>query len=759
MASSPIRSNLSTALTLSLFTLWFPAAGAAQPADQPVTSSQPSVPVTLTVRFADGRSQFRPGETIPLELKFDSRVPKRFVVDGATYDHSGRLTIDDFRVEPHDAVSDPLVDYFASAGGSIGGGMRQMGVLGDRPFTVKLDLNEWFRFEKAGVYKLSVRSRRVSDDAKGAAMAESIVPVESNTVSFEILPRALDWEATELATALEILDSKRSPQDRRKACRMLRFLGTDPAVDELINNYDDEQWGCGFDYAAGLFGAPDRERAVRQLAAGLRASDQPVSESYLRTLAVLSVYVQRPELRPLQTTDTRRRLIPPSGPGPLQDLVQAAKAAYTEVLDRALPDKTARARAMILAWRLESAEPWESMSSTSPIASRDRLSDQRAATFVALSPDRQTRLLEDQWSRLAGPAMVPLLRALVETRAPASPSLPDLALRRLYELVPEEGRARILREIRNPSRGASLKTLGMLPDRELPELDDVLAANVETNEGLEALSIRAELLHRYASPAVSARVLSRIDDRLTRMACRPQAALLAYFVRADADLGQVQLDRALASRAPTGCYMSVLRDVARLRMSPVVEAAAVAHLGDPDPQVVSSAAETLERYGSPASAQALRAQFERWHRTWEGRAEELRYRHAEPRPDSMQGMVESAFLQALARGQSWLAETGDLRELRTICVTDNCRTQCDQMIAAAADTGINIVRFDNPDNALVLLAQYQLTSISAVERKLAQYPKGTSFTLDVRSLDPATARVVASELVKSAEARGTTIRR
>ncbi|HMF61188.1 MAG TPA: hypothetical protein VK595_12495, partial [Vicinamibacterales bacterium] len=93
------------------------------------------------------------------------------------------------------------------------------------------------------------------------------------------------------------------------------------------------------------------------------------------------------------------------------------------------------------------------------------------------------------------------------------------------------------------------------------------------------------------------------------------------------------------------------------------------------------------------------------------------------------------------------------------CVTDNCRTQCDQMIAAAASTGINIVRFDNPDNALVLLAQYQLTSISALERKLAQYPKGTSFTLDVRSLDPATARVVASELVKSAEAQGTTIRR
>ncbi len=75
----------------------------------------------------------------------------------------------------------------------------------------------------------------------------------------------------------------------------------------------------------------------------------------------------------------------------------------------------------------------------------------------------------------------------------------------------------------------------------------------------------------------------------------------------------------------TGCYTVALRDVAKLRMTPGVEALAVAHLDDPDPQVVINAAETLGRYGSPASAQALRAQFDRWHRAWEGRQDELGY--------------------------------------------------------------------------------------------------------------------------------------
>ena len=209
----------------------------------------------------------------------------------------------------------------------------------------------------------------------------------------------------------------------------------------------------------------------------------------------------------------------------------------------------------------------------------------------------------------------------------------------------------------------------------------------------------------------------------------------------------------------TGCYTAALRGVATLRMTPVVEALAVAHLEDPNPQVVINAAETLGRYGSPASAQALRAQFDRWHRAWEGRQDELGYSRTEDRPNAMQGMVEHAFLQALGRGQGWLTEDADLRELRTLCVTDNCRTQADQIIAAAGDTRITISRVDDPDNSIVSLAQYQLVSISALRQKLAQYPKGTSFTLDVSALDPQIAPVVVSDLMKLAAAQGITVRR
>ncbi|MEO8077317.1 MAG: hypothetical protein ABI818_13380 [Acidobacteriota bacterium] len=234
-----------------------------------------------------------------------------------------------------------------------------------------------------------------------------------------------------------------------------------------------------------------------------------------------------------QTPGTKWRHTPSSDPARLRELVEAARGLYEDVLDAALPEKTPRARAIILAHRLESGRRPDPPSVVTA-STGDRLRGQLAATFLELPAVRQSSLLEYQWRSLAGPAMVPVLRALIAP--PASSSLRDLALRRLYELAPVEGRAHILRQISNPPRGATLKTLGVLPDRELPALDGVFAASIENRQG--DLEMAAGLLQRYASPAIAARVLPSAHALLPRLACRPQAALLAYFVRADAARGR-----------------------------------------------------------------------------------------------------------------------------------------------------------------------------------------------------------------------------
>ena len=107
-----LSARMSLVLLLASIARPFPAE-AAQASDPIATPPPASAPVTLLVRTAGGTRQFRPGAIITIELEFNSTVPKRFVVDGATYDRGGRLTIDEFTIEPNAAVSDPLLDYLA----------------------------------------------------------------------------------------------------------------------------------------------------------------------------------------------------------------------------------------------------------------------------------------------------------------------------------------------------------------------------------------------------------------------------------------------------------------------------------------------------------------------------------------------------------------------------------------------------------------------------------------------------------------------
>lgn len=729
---------LATFLLFSVLAQLTAAASAPRVAPQLVTAA----PVALTLRFADQRRQFRPGEVIPIELEFSSTTPKRFTADGATYDRSGRLTIDEFVIDRIDDVSDPMLDYFGSIGGYIGGGLRGMGVLGERPFTVKLELNEWFRFDKPGMYTLAVKSRRVTDES---VTPPAVVPVESNTVSFEILLRDATWEASELETARRIVDANQPPLGARAGCRMMRFLGTEAAAMEMIRRYGaDIDQGCDFDYMAGLFSAANRAAVVRAMEGGLRAADQPVTGSYLRTLSTLSVYLQHPEFRPAQTRETKGRLVAAGELSRRADLIDAAMSVYGDILTAAMLDKTDRARAITLAEA-------QALAQRQPSARSAGSRDQLAATFLDLPVERQTNLLEYQWRTLAGPAMLPALRRLIAAAPTDAPSAADLALRRLAQLAPDETRSLILREIQKPRRGATLKTLGSLRDAELPDLDDALAANFEASNS----EIHAALVQRYATRKVAPRILASAGDKIGVMACSQQASILAYFLRVDEATGSTLLDRAMTSRA-TGCWRS-FNQIAALRMTPVVQTRAIADLDNSDPDVVIAAIQTLGQHGSPAALEPLRLAFQRWHATWADRAAELAYSRAVERPNARQAMVEDAFRQAIGTGRGWLVRASELRELQSVCVTDNCRTQTGHMIHED-DTRIMLWGINEPDESHIELAQYRFTSIAALEEKLSQYPRGTAFVLQRSANETGDVTAAISRLMAFAASRDLSIK-
>lgn len=76
--------------------------------------SQPSNPadVRLTARIRGGETTFHLGEVIPLELSFTSPTEKKYELDMAGYDRSGRLGEETFAIKPESGWHDPLYLYF-----------------------------------------------------------------------------------------------------------------------------------------------------------------------------------------------------------------------------------------------------------------------------------------------------------------------------------------------------------------------------------------------------------------------------------------------------------------------------------------------------------------------------------------------------------------------------------------------------------------------------------------------------------------------
>ena len=77
----------------------------------PLALTQSPTDVTLTLASKDGRTQFRQGEAIELQLKFQSSMAgKCGVWQRNTYRTPRNPEYDRFTVEPADGTADPLAD-------------------------------------------------------------------------------------------------------------------------------------------------------------------------------------------------------------------------------------------------------------------------------------------------------------------------------------------------------------------------------------------------------------------------------------------------------------------------------------------------------------------------------------------------------------------------------------------------------------------------------------------------------------------------
>jgi hypothetical protein len=748
--------------------------------------------VTLILRFGEGKTKWRQGEAIRVELDFVTNRPGAYVFDNALHDRSGRLGIDAFILDPQAGAADPLYDYFHGRRSGFMGGISSPGPMGKGGRVIRYELNEWLRFERPGRYRLFVNSGRVSPGGGRRETLPRPLSVVSNVVEFDVLPRDEAWEEEALREAVSALAaSGRTPAygqeeeaEHTAPCRALRFLNTEAAARAMVRLFRGADQLCEFQYFFGLLGSPHRELVVREMERGIADASQPISILYLDTLSRLAAALksQAPP-RPydpaadeaeakLWREEFRKRL----------DAQNDLLLAYARRLKDSLAGKMPEARALSLKTLLDVPGRVPPEKKTGEVAAwLGELPAELASIFPDLTPELQGRLLDPRWLKAAGAAAVPALRRLFENPPPGGDDryFRGTVLRRIYDLAPAEGRELIIKEASRPRPRADYKSLSLLPEESLPELDDVLVANLEKNvpyeeptpvggdEQYRSVEVISRLIERYASPAILPRVRA-VYRRVpaNSWGCLPQSALLAYMARAEPAAGTELIREALAARdeGQSRCYTSVLGEVAGLHMSPELEGVAASALSDPDPEVVNSAAGVLGAHGSAASEEKLWLRLEEWHDTWQSRAAEMAGKHPGlpeegADPLAVEALIESALVRALTTGQAWLADAGRLKRLKSLCLTKESRGEVERLLKAGPPT-VSIT-FDGANGKPLYLnvsPQYHFSSVEAFRRKLLQYPPGTSFKIDVSGAAGDGSRNFVEELKSYLEANGYRLR-
>ena len=642
--------------------------------------------VSFTLRLEEDKVQFKPGEIIRVEFSFTSDLPDTYVLDGATYDRGGRLGLDQYFLDHKNGVVDPLIDYPPTDGG----GIRPIPPpLSEKPHKMTFDLNEWFRFDQPGKFRLYVTAPRVLKNSE--RQISNGAEVTSNIVEFEILPRDNEWAEQELQAITRLLDTSNPNSDRRPVCRRLCFLNTEAAASEMIRRFGAPLDMCGYEYSMGLKGSAHRAFVVKEMERRLEAPDQIVSDSYMFTLSHVAAAMREKEQLPSpaeRPNDERQAKAVSETWQKLSDSRQKLRLQYAERLMSALPGKQGKARAITthtlleILWNnsLQGMQP----SLTSPRRPGGlnpeiikRLAPEIIVFFDDLPKNIQTGLLGYRWKQLAGPAMLPVIRRILNDK-PAddqsyeSRELRGLAIQRLYELAPDEGRRLIIEELRRPSPRARLTALELLPDETLPELEDTLVENLKKalSEGRGDVDMISMLIQRYATASVASQVRDVYGDKGGKWACSIQSALLAYFLRVDAPMGIELVKQALGARGPeyTHCYAALLLEVAKPRMTPELEALAIESLDDPDLEVVTHAATTLGQFGSTGAEKPLWTRLEKWLQEWKGRAGELPKNFDSAHPNNWHKQVGQALRQALLQGAAWLVDRKKLERLRQSCL-------------------------------------------------------------------------------------------
>jgi hypothetical protein len=598
------------------------------------------------------------------------------------------------------------------------GGPRE---LTSEPRVMPADLNEWVALDRPGHYSLFVTSGRVS---RNNGIKNEPVELQSNSLEFDVVPADPTWQQQTLSTALAILNMASSTPDERKAAsRTLRFLDTPASVHEIVRLLGTRPDGNNWDEIAGLAGSQYQGLAVRELELQMTAPDVALTGSYLYLLAKLKFQLDHKPLPTYPENDTEQQKI-------WNDRREAQgkdlAALQDSLFDKAatlVPSKVGVARAQTVQTLLvrPSREPTDEAKPLGGLPA-----DEVASAFLNLSPDEQWELLATFWERLKVPAMVEPLKKVAGQPAMKKQMLRDVALRCLFELDPTEATPIFLEEIKHPHLDNGMftvkgETLALLPNETLPQFDQMLSARLEQKES-RTRDLDAQLVGRFSTKAIQTKVKSIYEASPGSWDCVTEDGFVLYFLRVDPDYGVKR-----AAVAPSVCMTNSLPAVVRMNRWSEVEPGIIARLNGADLNRARQAAETLAKYGSPQAEKVLWERLRVFHAQWAARGNEFVYRAGMAKDANEAMSFQFGLVEAIGKAHAWLLTNEEITELKSLTLGPERDNVQQWYWSSTVDLDVNFFG----DRLLASIHQYVVTDLDSLRRKLAQFPAGTTFRLNI----------------------------
>ena len=680
----------------------------------------------LHVRTAEGETLYHVGERIPLEVSFTGPENKRFEINMASYDRSGRMGYEEFKVAPAAGWTDPLHVYFDSSSGFIGGGLTGFGPLSAKPTVINLNLNEWVRFDQAGTYTVVVVSHRVSDvpTGRGSRFGAQSLSLTSNPIQLRIIPATKAWERAKLSSIMKELEENPKPtgietDSLKGAIADLRFLGTVAAARLMAQHLREDEPTLMYECALGLDGLREKLHPIALVAMNRLIDDPdfPVSSWFLNTMSVLQISDSDPAVQREERT--------------------SFTDADWAVALQALPAKEGKARALT-AQTLSSSQPKQITSQQ-----KTSLGEILGASLKDLPAEKQIMELQYNWDVLRSAGLLPTLELLAKTplknpgsnemNSYATRELKSAALQRWFELDPVSAHEEALSQIGSPDPSLTADSLAFLAKEKLPQFESLWGDALMATDDLQKETVFASLIARFGTGSAVAEVREKANAKVGEWACAPQGAALAYLVEFDPASARPLVERAVKERGKgkSACNRSVFQDISLYATDPILIDIVLKTLDDPDPEVTMDALIYLMSYGDKSVEQPVWGRYLEWSDKWRNRADVLESREAGSVGNWEDIGLGENLARALIENQGWLATPDLISRVLERCVGEQMCAQLKQM-ADQANSGSGsypISAYRSGRNENYQVAQYNPKSLELLEAKIAQFPRGTRFSL------------------------------